>query len=188
MDKKFFLGLLFLSAVGITTGCFFELFLTGSGKDQLMDVLSLFFRQDQTDRPIFLSTLQNIRSGAFFLLPAFFSPILPFLLPVNLAMLFFRGLFLGFTCCMLLETFGTEGFLYMTVTLIPIQLLYLLLFCCLLSCSAEKFRTPGLRRKGTKKALRHLAGLYGYTYAAGLAVLILIGLFQTILLQAVIGS
>ena len=188
MDKKFFLALLFLSAVGITTGCFFEIYLTGTGKTQLMDLLSDFFRQNPADHPFLLSTLQNIRSGLFFLVPAFFVPVLPFLLPINLAMLFSRGLFLGFSSCMLLETFGKEGLLYMIVTLIPIQILYLLLFCCLLSCSAEKFHTPGLRRKGIRKALHHLAGLYSYTYAAGLAVLLLIGLLQTILLQAVTGS
>lgn len=43
INKKLTLIFLFLMAVGICTGSFFEVFMKGEGKQQLMDMMSGFF-------------------------------------------------------------------------------------------------------------------------------------------------
>ena len=43
INKKLFWIYLFIFAVGLCAGSFFEVYMTGAGKDQLMDALSGFF-------------------------------------------------------------------------------------------------------------------------------------------------
>ena len=43
INKKLVLIFLFLTAVGICTGAFFEVFMKGEGKQQLMEMMSSFF-------------------------------------------------------------------------------------------------------------------------------------------------
>ncbi len=188
MNKKVFFLVLFLAATGMTTGCFFELMLSGSGKDELMNILSSFLDSGAPGSIFSEHILPKTAAGAVFLIPAFFLPLIPWVLPFHLIYLFFRGFFLGFSVSMVLETLGLKGLFYIAVTLIPAELLQFLLFALLLYCSLQEYRHLHHRKKGSRKAPQLLtAGPYLYTYAAGLAMLHLIIFFQSALLQAVTG-
>ena len=56
INKKLFWIYLFIFAVGLCAGSFFEVSMTGAGKDQLMDALSGFF----TDGNNFSDLYSNI--------------------------------------------------------------------------------------------------------------------------------
>ena len=104
MDKKLFYMLLFAAATGLCSGAFFEVCMTGTGKEQLMQLLSVFFSSDGSGLSFLASFWQNLRSGLFFLLLCFVSPAVVILLPLDVFFLFCRGLFLGFSAAMVLET------------------------------------------------------------------------------------
>ena len=188
MNKKIFFLLLFLTATGITTGCFFELLLSGSGKEELMGLLSSFLVDGSSSSSLPERILPKIAAGAAFLLPAFLLPLLPWLFPFHLIYLFAKGFFLGFSSAMVLETLGARGLFYVAATMIPAQLLQFLLFALLLCFSLQEYQHLRHRKKCSRKAPQlFTAGPYLYTYAAGSAVWLLICLFQSALLQAVTG-
>ena len=188
MNKKVFFLVLFLAATGMTTGCFFELMLSGSEKNELMNILSSFLDSGNTGVNFSEHILPKAAAGAVFLIPAFFLPLVPCMFPFHLIYLFLRGFFLGFSASMILETLGLKGVLYIAATLIPAELLQLLLFTLLLCCSLQKYHHLHHRKKGSRKAPQFFtAGPYLYTYAAGLAMMLLIICFQSALLQAVTG-
>lgn len=186
MKKQTFFAILFLAATGLASGCFFELFMTGDGKEDLMHLLSVFFDAEE-NRISFSETFwQNIGVSLPVLLLTFFTPLIPVLFPISLLLLFFRGLALGFSAAMMMETFGTRGFLYTAFTLVPAGVMQILLFSVLTAVSFH-YGLPVLRKKDRRKALQVTAEPYLYTYAAGLAILILICLIQTVLLCTVIS-
>ena len=188
MNKKIFFLLLFLAATGMTTGCFFEILLSGSGKEQLMDYLGSFLASEGSETSLWESFFRKAAGGAFFLLTALLLPLFPWLAPLHLLFLFFRGFFLGFSSAMVLEALGMKGILYIAVTLVPAELLQLLLFAALFCLSLQEYQRLHHRRKGSRKAPQiFTAGPYLYTYAAGLAALFLICLLQSALLAAVTG-
>ena len=55
MKKSTFFAMLFLAATGLASGCFFEIYLNGSGKDQLMGLLSGFFAAEENSLSFWLS-------------------------------------------------------------------------------------------------------------------------------------
>ena len=196
MDKKLFYMLLFAAATGLCSGAFFEVCMTGTGKEHLMQLLCGFFSSDGSSISFLASFWQNLRSGLFFLLLCFFSPAAVILLPLDVLFLFCRSLFLGFSAAMILETFGLSGMGYLLVTLAPAGLVQILLFSFLCTLSLQeglcRIRRRSGRRVGSnsgspknRNALRCFTGQYLYLYLAGLAVLILTCLLQAGLLQAV---
>ena len=205
MEKKTFLLLLFLAAIGLTTGCFFELYLSGEGKDQLIHQLADYFGSDGTDFSYWQSFWQNLRRCLPFFCLCFLSPLLPVLCPVDLTLIFLRGFFLGFTCSMVIETFSIKGIFYASITLVPWAVMQIMLFAELLTFSfiqaGDMFYPFKLRHRhassgptvkkywsaGIRKALQLAAGPYLFHYTAAMIFLILIGLLQSFLLQAVLS-
>ena len=188
MNKKIFFPILFLTATGMTTGCFFELLLSGSGKETLMEMVGAFLSREDSAFSLTEHTLSKIAAGIVFLVPAFLLPVIPWLMPFHLLYLFFRGFVLGFSSAMILETLGTKGLFYISITLIPSELLQILLFIFLLCSSLQQVLYLRHRKKGIRKAPQiFIPGPYLYTYTAGLLILIFISFFQSVLLQAVTG-
>lgn len=205
MDKKIFYTLLFVAATGLCTGSFFEVTLAGTGKEQLMELLSGFFSTGGSDLSLPVSFWQNFRSGFLFLLLFYISPAVPILLPFNVLFLFFRSLFLGFSATMVLEVFGISGMGYVLATLVPCGLIQIFLFALLGALSlkegiytihslrvlagipsgAGRYRRENFREQKNRTALQRITGQYLYFYLAGLIVLILSSLLQVGLLQAV---
>ena len=186
MNKKVSF-LLFLAATGMTTGCFFELLLSVSEKEELMTLLAGFLGgKGESSLPELI--FSKAAAGIVFLVPAFFLPMIPWIVPFHLTYLFFRGFVLGFSASMVLETLGLKGMFYIASTLIPAELLQIFLFTVLLCCSLQEFHHLHHRKKGSRKAPQlFTAGPYLYTYAAGFAIMLLVIIFQSVLLQAVTG-
>lgn len=198
MDKKLFYMLLFAAATGLCSGAFFEVCMTGTGKEQLMQLLSVFFSSDGSGLSFLASFWQNLRSGLFFLLLCFVSPAVVILLPLDVFFLFCRGLFLGFSAAMVLETFGLSGMGYLLLTLAPAGLVQIVLFSLLCALSLQEglfrirrrigrrfSRTTSAGKSKNRNALRCFTGQYLYLYLAGLAVLVFTCLIQAGFLQAV---
>lgn len=188
MNKKVFFLLLFLTATGMTTGCFFELLLAGSGKDELMNLLGNVFDGKAEVLSLPRHMFSQMAAAAAFIIPAFFLPLLPWLFPYHLIFMSVKGFVLGFSTAMILETFGSKGLLYTAVTVIPAQLMQVLLFAFLFCFSLQEYQHIRHRKKSSRKAPQlFAAGPYLYTYAAGFGILFLIFIFQSVLLQAVSG-
>jgi len=202
MNKKIFAALLFTAATGIATGVFFEINMTGDGKNQLMNLLAGFFAETGAEIPLqqnFLATFwQSFRNGFLCLLLCSLPLVTPLLAPVPVLIIFSRGFFLGFSAAMVLETFGLAGIRHLALTLVPPGMIQLLLFSVLAAVSLsrcrislQKFlpRRNGSRSSSAKKrtALQFPAEQYQYLYLAGLGLLILCCLLQAVLLQAEIS-
>ena len=188
MDKKLFYGLLFVAATGFTAGSFFEIYITGDGKDQLMELLTGWFSSADSPFSFSRNFLQNFCSGLFFLLLCFLSARLPFLLIFCITLIFVQSLLYGVSASLLLETFGhSEGMLYTAATVAPGALLRTLLtaYFAKLAIQCWLTRTRSVNRN-SRKALRILTGPEVTYYAAGLAALFFISLLQAVLQQAVI--
>ncbi|MCI8610257.1 MAG: hypothetical protein HFE73_11485 [Firmicutes bacterium] len=190
MDKKIFLTLLFLTAIGLCTGAFFEVFMTGEGKVQLADALTSILHTDAEaidPLPAFWQTF----SGSFlFLLVCFFSPLLFPILPFAVLYLILMGLSMGFSATMLIETMGLEGLYYIFLTLLPSGLLQVFLFSFLLMISIQEglqvfgalWHRNRARGRKNRNALQLFAGQYMKFYGIGLLLLILICILKVFLL------
>lgn len=190
MNKKVFILLLFLAATGMTTGCFFQLLLSDSVKEELVNILGSVLVRTGTGTgtaSVFSESLMpELAVTIAFLMPAFLLPLLPWLVPIPLSYLFFKGFAAGFSSAMILESMGLKGLFYIAVTLIPAELLEILLFALLTCFSIHTCQNLRHRKKSIRKAPQiFTAGPYLYTYAAGLGLLILILLLQSALLAAV---
>lgn len=132
MDKKIFFALLFVAATGLCAGAFFEVYMSGSGKDQLMTLLDNFFQPEHAENGESLSPLVSfwlsVRGSLLVLLLFFLSPVLLVLLPLCPIWLFLLGLSTGFSATMLIEAFGATGLRYAGLTLVPPAFLQILLF------------------------------------------------------------
>ncbi len=190
--------MLFVAATGLCTGAFFEVCMSGSGKEQLMTVLNNFFTAGGNGLSMPAAFWQSFRGSLVVLLLFFLSPLLIILLPFTVLYLFFKGLFAGFSAAMLIETMGLRGVLYSLLTLMPSCLLQLLLFALLamvsLQSGAEIVRTllHRLHLSGHARGLRTLSAAEIFTpqyrslYACGLAALLVICLLEVFLLQLAI--
>lgn len=188
MDKRLFYGLLFLAATGFTTGSFFEIYITGDGKDNLMDLLAVSFAAEDSPVSFSATFLQNFCSGLIFLLLCFLSSRLPFLLIFCVILILVQSFLYGVSASLLLETFGpSKGMLYTAATVVPGALLRTLLsayFAVQAMQSWLSITQSGNRSR--RKTLRILTGSEVTYYAAGLAALFFISLLQAVLQQAVI--
>lgn len=195
MDRKIFIGLLFITATGLCTGAFFEVFMSGNGKDQLISILENFFTGSADRELTFLQSFwQSFKNSFLFLILYFISPILIILLPLNGLYLFFKGVFTGFSATMLIETFGLKGVYYTALTLLPSGVLQAVLFSFLGMLSIEEglqvIRAFRSRRsshgRSKKNALQLFAGQYFKFYMIGSGVLVISCLLEAFSLQVVI--
>ena len=102
VNKKIALAMFFIFAVGLCSGAFFEIYMKGEGKTQLMDILSGLVSGSTGQS--FISTFWNsFRTWIAMLLITF---IVPFLPPLAILCPFFpilKGLTLGFSATMLIN-------------------------------------------------------------------------------------
>ena len=192
MDKKIFIILLFITATGLCTGAFFEVFMSGEGKDQLISILENFFQNSRGSNLTFLESFcQSFKRNFIFLFLYFLSPLLIVLLPLDGLYLFCKGLFTGFSATMLIEAFGIKGVYYTALTLLPSGILHTVLFSFLGTLSIQEgiqviqaFRCRrGVRGRNNKNALQLFAGQYFKYYLAGLGILTVSCLLEAFFLQ-----
>lgn len=135
---QWFFIFLFLLAVGIASGSFFEVFLYGSGKDSLAETLNLFLTTPQEMLKVFPHFLRQIClktiTIAVLLLTVPFIPTLILCFP---PLIFAKGFSLGFTVSMTFETLGLAGIRQIAFTLLFGKLIQLPLLCLLCAYAAE---------------------------------------------------
>ena len=155
INKKIALAMFFIFAVGLCSGAFFEIYMKGEGKTQLMDILSGLVSGSTGQS--FISTFWNsFRTWIAMLLITF---IVPFLPPRAILCPFFpilKGLTLGFSATMLIETFGVKGTWYIISTILPQNLIQIPILCVLIGLSMS-----GANKKALRKSTRPYLTCYG---------------------------
>ena len=135
---QWFFIFLFLLAVGIASGSFFEVFLYGSGKDSLAETLNIFLTTPQEMIKVFPHFLRQIClktiTIAVLLLTVPFIPPLMLCFPL---IIFVKGFSLGFTVSMTFETLGLAGIRQIALTMFFGKLIQLPLLCLLCAYAAE---------------------------------------------------
>ena len=176
INKKLFWIYLFIFAVGLCAGSFFEVSMTGAGKDQLMDALSGFFT-DGNNAP-FISDFSRC-AGTWLMITVilFVTPFFPPLVLCGPLICLAKGLSVGFSAAMLAETFGLKGGWYILSTLVSRSLIQIPLMCVMAAFSAEnaafavKALLAGKRRLAVKNALRRHARHYLMFFSVSAALL-----------------
>ena len=145
---QWFFIFLFMLAVGIASGSFFEVFLYGSGKDSLAETLNIFLTTPQEMLKVFPHFLRQIClktiTIAVLLLTVPFIPPLMLCFPL---IIFVKGFSLGFTVSMTFETLGLAGIRQIALTMFFGKLIQLPLLCLLCAYAAE----TATQRKGKYK-------------------------------------
>lgn len=145
---QWFFIFLFLLAVGIASGSFFEVFLYGSGKDSLAETLNIFLTTPQEMLKVFPHFLRQIClktiTIAVLLLTVPFIPPLMLCFPL---IIFVKGFSIGFTVSMTFETLGLAGIRQIALTMFFGKLIQLPLLCLLCAYAAE----TAAQKKGNYK-------------------------------------
>ena len=177
INKKLTLIFLFLMAVGICTGSFFEVFMKGEGKQQLMDMMSGFFAGEST-QSFSTAFFGGFKTWLIILVVLFACPLFPPLCALCPLIPLIKGLTLGFSATMLVETFGLKGGWYIISTMLPHSLIQIPVLCVLaavsLECALVVVRSfiQKKRRSINKNALQSYARQYLVCYGAGVILII----------------
>ena len=135
---QWFFIFLFMLAVGIASGSFFEVFLYGSGKDSLAETLNIFLTTPQEMLKVFPHFLRQICLKTIII--AVLLLAVPFIPPLMLCfplIIFVKGFSLGFTVSMTFETLGLAGIRQIALTMFFGKLIQLPLLCLLCAYAAE---------------------------------------------------
>lgn len=185
-NQKIFAVLLFITSVGMCAGAFFEVFMEGSGKEQLMDFLSIYITDSTKSSFLsmfFSSSLSLFKPWLFF----FLCPLIPLLAIVCPFLCMLRGLSVGFASTMLIETFGFKGAWYIILSIMPQNIIQLPVFCLLSALSMSmsvislKCYTRRHSRKKYKNALQVNARHYIFVFALCLLHLLISCLIEVVL-------
>jgi stage II sporulation protein M len=139
---KIILILLFIWAVGVCSGSFFEVFMHGIGKDNLMESLTQFF-SGSSSGSFWLKFFNCLKSWIIIIFVLSVVHIIPFGVVLSFFVCFMlpflKGMALGFSATMLIETFGVKGSWYIISTIIPQNLIQvpILLIMIALSITAS---------------------------------------------------
>lgn len=177
INKKVTLILLFLLAVGICSGSFFEVYMQGAGKDQLMELLSGFFSSEGT-QSFHIVFFNCLKTWLLIFILLFLCPLFPPLAILCPAIPLIKGLTLGFSATMLIETFGFKGVWYILSTMLPHSLIQIPVLCALSAISLEgafltlKYFFSKRRRSANRNALQNFARQYLMCY--GIAILLIV--------------
>ncbi len=173
VNKKITWTMLFIFAVGLCSGAFFEIYMKGGGKAQLMELLSVLLSGD-TGQGFFSTFWNSLRTWLIMLSITFFVPYVPPLAIICPFLPMIKGLTLGFSATMVVETFGVKGTWYIISTILPQNLLQIPVFCILIGISMSN---------ATKKALRSNARLYLTYYGMGACLIFISCLLEAFLIQ-----
>lgn len=187
INKKIFHLLLFITAIAMCTGAFFEVLMEGTGKEELMNMLSSNFSIENTFG--FISILKTSFYSQFKMwLVLFLCPIIPILIFLCPSICIIKGLSIGFSSTMLIETFGIKGVLYILITIMPHSLIQLPVFCLLSTASIEMSRYflnlyINKNHKRNKNALQSAARHYLTIFGCSLVILFISSLIEACLKQ-----
>ena len=190
-NKKIVFILLFITAVSMVSGSFFEVHMSGLGKEQLMETLSLHFSANNSEGfwALFTASFFKIlKIWGYMLL----CPIIPVLALFCPFICVFRGFSVGFSSTMLIEAFGMKGALYILSTITPHNIIQLPLFCILssytlkMSVKITKIYLQKNNRIRNKNALQNDARHYLTIYLLSLLILLISCLIEAFLKQVLL--
>lgn len=192
LNRKIFFVFVFIFAVGVCAGSFFEVFMTGTGKDQLMDALSGFLSKEGGDISFSTEFFNCYRTWLLICVFMMICPLLPPLTAAVPVICLLKGLSFGFSATMLVETFGLKGGWYILCTMLPHSLIQIPVMCFLACLSAgaahmvmssflSGMKRRASRRDKLKTVLRQNAGQYVIIFAAAALCLAVSCVIETLL-------
>lgn len=187
VNKKITLTLLFILAVGVCTGAFFEVYMQGEGKEQLMEMLSGFFSGGST-QSFHIAFFNCIKIWLIIALILFLCPVFPPLAVMCPVIPLLKGLALGFSATMLVETFKVKGVWYIVSTMLPHGLIQIPALCVLAALSLQgafltsKYFLSKRRRSANKNALQNYARQYLICYGITMVFIIISCLIEAALM------
>jgi stage II sporulation protein M len=173
-----FAAALFFFLLGISAGVFTELMLTSTEKEGIISYLDKYFLlTNPSDFPfseIFMKSAGNNLGLLFIIILAGITAIG---FPVVLAALIYKGMALGFSAALLIDSMSFKGVAIVFTSMIP-QNLIIIPAVLLAGVAALNiaFHTISNRRFGIKKSLAESSGSYLFINAI-LAAVILAGCF-----------
>ncbi len=169
---------LFCFLLGISAGVFTELMMTHAEKEGMISYLDQYFLltspNDLAFSDIFLKSAGN-NLGLLFIM--FLSGITAIGFPVAMAALIYKGMALGFSAALLIDSMSFKGVAIIFTSMIP-QNLFIIPAIIIAGVAALNiaFHTISNRRFGIKKSLAESSGSYFFINAV-LAAVIITGCF-----------
>lgn len=192
INHKVVVVLLFFLAVCICAGSFFEVSMTGAGKEHLEEMLSGLLNPensgsgDSSAASFSACFLRVFLKNLVIIALAFISPVVFITLPVLPAYILLRGLSFGFSAAMTLEVTGIRGILYILTALLPQNLIQFPVYCLLAALSLQtgvmRIRKLSHYRKNARLPD---AGRYSLIFALGLGVITLSCLLEAFLVTSI---
>lgn len=183
-----FYFILFLSFLAFCTGAFYEASIDGSGKTQLMTLLSDFYSKENNYN-FGLLFFPKVKDSLIIWSILFICPIIPLLAVIPPIFAIIKGLAMGFSATMIVESFGYKGIFYVIACILPQGLLQLPIICILSAFSMElsictfKYYIQRSQRKKNKNALLTSTRHYVLVFIVGLFSLIISCLIEVYLMQ-----
>jgi len=191
INKKLFFILLFLCSVALCAGSFFEVYMEGAGKEQLKDLLSSFLSENNNISFLRLF-LENAKSWFLIWIILLSCPILPLLAVYGPIICIIKGLSVGFSATMIVESFGLKGIWYILISIVPQNIIQLPITCLLSALSIKmsilflKFYTQRKGRKKNKNALLTATRHYLIIFIVSFLILLISCLIEAFLKQFVL--
>lgn len=178
-NDKILFSMFFLFAIGVSCGAFFEVYMDAESKENLTQTLSLLFTQGSSS-----GFFQNIYKGLLNWFLILFIPFATLYLP-PLAVFcpfipFAKGLSIGFSGTVLVESFNLKGGFYIAATLLPQSLIQIPVMCFLITMSVASLQ------KSNKKALYQDTRQYYICYAAGAGLIVISCLIEALLMKLIL--
>lgn len=169
-----FLALLFCFTAGLSAGVFIHLFLAAPEKTELSEYLYTHLLTQGSFAPSAAAFLSSASGNLFFLLILFLAGASVIGFPAVFPALAARGLALGFSCALLLQSMQGQGAAVILLAVLP-QNLFLLpafLFAAVAALNGASYVFAN-RSRGIKKSLAQMAGPYGslFVILAGITLL-----------------
>lgn len=173
-----FAAALFFFLLGISAGIFTELMMTSAEKEGMISYLDQYFLlsnpSDLAFSEIFMKSAGNNLGLLFVML---LSGITAIGFPVALAALIYKGMALGFSAALLIDSMSFKGVAIVFTAMIPQNLIIIpaIIIAGVVALNLA-FHTISNRRFGIKKSLAESSGSYLFINAV-LAAVILVGCF-----------
>lgn len=173
-----FAAALFFFLLGISAGVFTELMMTSAEKEGIISYLDQYFLlnnpNDLAFSEIFMKSAGN---NLGLLLIMLLAGISAFGFPVALAALIYKGMALGFSAALLIDSMSFKGVAIVFTSMIPQNLIIIpAIVIAGVAALNVAFHTISNRRFGIKKSLAECSGSYLFINAV-LAAVILVGCF-----------
>lgn len=197
INEKIILFLLFTVLVGLCSGAFFEVFMSGAEKDQLEALLDGFLSTSDekslsAGAGLFTILISSLAENLIIAMIIITASYIIITLPLIPLLIIIKAIASGFSAAMTIEILGMQGLLHLALYMFPPNIIRIAALCIMggISIKAGIMRCTylippfnhDLRRK--RKALQSDAKRLFLYYLIGLAAVIISCLMEAFLLQS----